>query len=166
MLMEHFEIVVVGAHLTGMPLNGDLVRLGGTFKRRVGTAPSYCLYALAGGPPKRPGLLRVADGDGRSIETEVWELPVNGFGRFVASIPEPLCIGTVRLADGTAPKGFLVEPQGLAGAVGIVTGGFPTAGMRIKVSGETAHVGPTPMERRHNALVGAAHVAVAIDDIG
>ena len=50
--------------------------------------------------------------------------------------------------------------------VGIVVGGFPTAGMRIAVRGETAHVGPTPMERRRNALVGAAHVAVAIDEIG
>ena len=50
--------------------------------------------------------------------------------------------------------------------IGIVTGGFPTRGMRIDVVGETAHVGPTPMERRKNALVGASHVAVAIDDIG
>lgn len=50
--------------------------------------------------------------------------------------------------------------------VGIVTGGFPTAGMRIDIDGETAHVGPTPMERRRNALVAAAHVAVAIDEIG
>jgi len=50
--------------------------------------------------------------------------------------------------------------------VGIVTGGFPTRGMRIDVSGETAHVGPTPMQRRQNALVGASHVAIAVDDIG
>lgn len=50
--------------------------------------------------------------------------------------------------------------------VGVVTGGFATAGMRIEISGETAHVGPTPMARRRNALVGASHAAVAIDDIG
>lgn len=50
--------------------------------------------------------------------------------------------------------------------VGVVTGGFPTRGMRIEITGETAHVGPTAMARRHNALVAAAHVAIAVDDIG
>ena len=125
--MERFEIVVVGAHMSAMPLNPELVRLGGTFKRGVNTTASYRLYALAGGPPKRPGLLRVADGEGRDIATEVWELPADGFGQFVAAIPPPLCIGTVWLADGTAPKGFLVEPQGLDGALDITShGGWRT----------------------------------------
>jgi beta-ureidopropionase / N-carbamoyl-L-amino-acid hydrolase len=50
--------------------------------------------------------------------------------------------------------------------VGVVTGGFPTRGMRIEITGETAHVGPTAMARRQNALVAASHVAVAIDEIG
>ena len=61
-------------------------------------------------------------------------------------------------------QGPRLDRAGLA--VGVVTGGFPTAGMRIRVTGETAHVGPTAMEKRRNALVAAAHVAVAIDDIG
>jgi hypothetical protein len=115
------EIVVVGAHLSGMPLNGELSRLGGVLKRAVSTTPNYRLLALAGGPPKRPGLLRLHpdEGVGAQIATEVWALPPDGFGRFVASIPQPLCIGTVQLADGTTPKGFLVEPAGLAGATDI-----------------------------------------------
>ncbi len=50
--------------------------------------------------------------------------------------------------------------------VGVVTGGFPTRGMRIEITGETAHVGPTAMALRRNAPVAASHVAVAIDDIG
>lgn len=50
--------------------------------------------------------------------------------------------------------------------VGIVTGGFPMRGFRIEVRGETSHVGPTPMSRRRNALVGAAYAAVAVDEIG
>lgn len=116
MLADDIEITVVGAHLSGMPLNPDLVQLGGTFCRAVATRSDYRLFALAGGPPQRPGLLRVAAGTGAAIETEVWSLPAAGFGRFVAMIPAPLCIGTLRLADGTAPKGFLVEPEGLAGA--------------------------------------------------
>ncbi|WP_246522928.1 allophanate hydrolase-related protein [Neoroseomonas eburnea] len=110
------EIAVVGAHLTGLPLNHELVALGGTFLRATGTRPCYRLFALAGGPPRRPGLLRVAPREGASIAAEVWALPEEGFGRFVAAIPGPLCIGTLLLADGTAPKGFLVEPEGLHGA--------------------------------------------------
>ena len=114
--MDMIEIVVVGAHLSGMALNPELTRLGGEFRRAAETRPDYRFHALAGGPPKRPGLLRVADGEGAAIAAEVWALPPEGFGRFVAAIPAPLCIGTVRLADGTSPKGFLVEPAGLAGA--------------------------------------------------
>jgi allophanate hydrolase len=110
------EIVVVGAHLSGMPLNHELTGNGGVFRRAVTTTADYRFHALAGGPPKRPGLLRVADGAGAPVATEVWALPPDGFGRFVQGIPAPLGIGTVRLADGTTPKGFLVEPEGLKGA--------------------------------------------------
>jgi allophanate hydrolase len=110
------EIVVVGAHLSGMPLNHELTSNGGVFRRAVATTADYRFHALAGGPPKRPGLLRVADGTGAPVPTEVWALPPEGFGRFVQGIPSPLGIGTLRLADGTTPKGFLVEPEGLTGA--------------------------------------------------
>jgi len=110
------EIAVVGAHLSGMPLNGELTGRGGILLRSVPTQPDYRFFALAGGPPKRPGLLRVAPGAGGPIETEVWALPPEGFGTFVAGIPAPLGIGTLLLSDGTRPKGFLVEPEGLAGA--------------------------------------------------
>lgn len=110
------EIVVVGAHLSGMPLNGELTSRGAAFRRAVQTTPDYRLHALAGGPPKRPGLIRVTPGSGAAIACEVWALPAEGFGTFVVGIPAPLCIGTLRLADGTSPKGFLVEPEGLVGA--------------------------------------------------
>ncbi len=113
---DMIEIVVVGAHLSGMPLNHELTSRDGVFCRKVMTTADYRFHALAGGPPKRPGLLRVVEGEGAAIEAEVWALPAAGFGTFVASIPAPLCIGTVRLADGTTPKGFLVEPEGLANA--------------------------------------------------
>lgn len=109
------ELAVVGAHLSGMALNPELRDHGAVFRRAVATAPCYRLFALAGGPPRRPGLLRVAAA-GSAIETEVWALPASGFGRFVAAIPAPLCVGTLKLADGTTPKGFLVEPEGLVNA--------------------------------------------------
>jgi len=119
--MQRIEIAVVGAHMDGMPLNRELTGLGATFARRTQTTSDYRLYALVGGPPRRPGLLRVADGEGGAIEVEVWSLDAEGFGRFVAGIPAPLGIGTLRLADGTSPKGFLVEPQGLIGALDITS---------------------------------------------
>jgi allophanate hydrolase len=110
------ELVVVGAHLSGMPLNPELTSRGGRFLRAVPTAPDYRLYALAGGPPYRPGLMRVAAGEGVRIESEVWALSPEAFGSFVAEIPAPLGIGTTRLSDGTAPKGFIVEAEGIKGA--------------------------------------------------
>jgi len=110
------EIAVVGAHLSGMALNHELRSLGATFLRAVATEAAYELYALPGGPPERPGLVRVAGGQGHAIATEVWALSPETFGRFVAGIPAPLGIGTLLLADGTRPKGFLCETAALPGA--------------------------------------------------
>lgn len=119
---KRIELVVVGAHLSGMALNHELQQRGGTFSRATPTKPLYKLYRLAGGPPFRPGLLRVQEGAG-AIETEVWSLPAEGFADFVCAIPAPLCIGTLELADESRPKGFLVEPAGLEGAQDITTFG-------------------------------------------
>ncbi len=84
--------------------------------REAETQADYRLFALPGGPPHRPGLLRVEAGQGCAIKTEVWALSAASFGAFVSKVPAPLSIGTVRLADGTAPKGFVVEAQGIIGA--------------------------------------------------
>ncbi len=113
---DRIEVVVVGAHLSGMPLNHQLTSLGATFRRAPATAPCYRLYALPGGPPYRPGLLRVRDGEGLAIATEVWALEAAAFGRFVAGLPAPLGIGEIRLGDGTRSKGFLVEAAAIEGA--------------------------------------------------
>lgn len=110
-----FELVVVGAHMSGLALNGQLTVLGATFRRAVVTAPQYSLFALPGEPP-RPGLLRVAPSDGAAVAVEVWVLPAAQVGALLAQIPAPLGLGTVLLADGTAPKGFLVEAEGVRGA--------------------------------------------------
>jgi allophanate hydrolase len=80
------------------------------------TAPDYKLYALKGTTPPKPGMLRVEAGAGSSIVIEVWALSAAAFGKFVAAIPAPLSIGTIRLADGRGIKGFLVEPAAIAGA--------------------------------------------------
>lgn len=101
------ELAVFGAHLSGQPLNHQLIAAGGSLVGSVDTAPSYRLYALPTAVPK-PGLVRVASG-GASIVGELWRLPAAGFGTFVAGLPAPMAIGTVELADGRAVPGFLVE---------------------------------------------------------
>jgi allophanate hydrolase len=112
---DEIAIAVVGAHLSGMALNGELKELGGRLLEATATAADYKLYALDTTPAK-PGMLRVATGTGSSIELEVWALQAAAFGKFVAAIPPPLSIGTVRLADGRGIKGFIVEPADIAGA--------------------------------------------------
>ncbi len=111
-----FELVVVGAHMTGLSLNGELTSLGALFRRATSTAPAYRLFALPGGPPPRPGLLRVHPDEGAAVAVEVWALPAARVGDLLARVPPPLCLGTVLLADETAPKGFLVEAVATRGA--------------------------------------------------
>ncbi len=117
---DRVDLVVVGAHLSGMPLNHQLVALDGQFSRAARTTADYRLYALAGTVPPKPGMIRVAEGEGMPIEVEIWRLTPSAFGSFVAAIPAPLGIGTITLADGTAAKGFLCEPVAIsAGATDI-----------------------------------------------
>ncbi len=110
------DLVVVGAHLSGMPLNSQLRDLDARFLRATRTAETYRLHALAGTRPPKPGLIRSSGDDGAMIEVEIWQLTPDAFGRFVAAIPSPLGIGTIELSDGTSAKGFLVEPVALTGA--------------------------------------------------
>ncbi len=112
------RVAVCGAHLSGLPLNGQLTSRQGRLVAQVKSAPDYRFYALPGGPPHRPGLVRVNEG-GSAIEMEVWELPMAEFGSFVAGVPAPLAIGTVRLEDGTTVHGFLCEAAATVGATDI-----------------------------------------------
>jgi len=113
------RVAVVGAHLSGMPLNSQLTERGATLAARTHTAAQYRLYALPGTTPPKPGLLRVSPGLGKRIEVEVWEMPLAHYGSFVALVPQPLSIGTLTLADGSPVQGFLCEPLALEGATDI-----------------------------------------------
>ncbi|HAD30480.1 MAG TPA: allophanate hydrolase, partial [Methylophaga sp.] len=96
-VMHRIKVVVCGAHLEGQPLNWQLRERGGKLIRATQTTTDYRLYALPGGPPARPGLVR-DEQQGEAIEVELWELPTASFGSFVAGIPAPLGIGKVQLA--------------------------------------------------------------------
>jgi allophanate hydrolase len=132
---DEIPIAVVGAHLSGMALNGELKAFGGRLLEATSTAPDYRLYALSTTPPK-PGMLRVEAGSGASIELELWALPAAAFAKFVAAVPPPLSIGTVRLKDGRGIKGFIVEAADIGSARDISAFG----GWRAFVTKATASV--------------------------
>jgi allophanate hydrolase len=125
-------VAVVGAHLTGMPLNGELKSFRARFLERSTTTPDYRMFLLPGTAPAKPGLLRVAAGCGTAIDVEIWAMPVEQFGRFVESIPAPLSIGTLAVADGRSVKGFLVEAEATRDARDISAFG----GWRSFIAGE------------------------------
>ncbi|MCC5810720.1 MAG: allophanate hydrolase [Ectothiorhodospiraceae bacterium] len=113
---EHvIPVAVCGAHMRGLPLNGQLTERNARFLARTRSAPDYRFYVLPGGPPERPGMVRVSD-DGAAVELEVWAVPSDRFGSFVAGIPAPLGIGKVRLENGTHVCGFVCEAEAVAGA--------------------------------------------------
>ncbi|MEG9604918.1 allophanate hydrolase [Serratia nematodiphila] len=113
----HVRLAVVGAHLSGMPLNVQLTQRDAVQVEQTVTAPCYRLYALADTDPPKPGLARVAQG--AAIRLELWDIPLARFGEFVAEIPAPLGIGTLLLADGRRVKGFICEAWALEGATDI-----------------------------------------------
>jgi allophanate hydrolase len=113
---EKVKLAVVGAHLSGMPLNGQLMERGARLLASTETAPDYRLFALPGTTPPKPGLLRVAPGSGYRIAVEVWEMPLEHYGSFVALIPPPLGIATLTLTDGGQVQGFACEALATGGA--------------------------------------------------
>jgi allophanate hydrolase len=106
-------LAVAGAHLSGQPLNADLVDRGARFVRAARMAPGYRMF-LVDGPLPRPGVTRVR----RSAQTlpgpevEVWSLPTEALGGFLATVAPPLGIGPVDLDDGSRVLGFLCSADG------------------------------------------------------
>lgn len=113
----HIRVAVVGAHLTGMPLNFQLTTRDAVHIETTTTSQNYALYALNGTVPPKPGLARQQDG--QSIIVELWDVPTARFGEFVAEIPTPLGMGNVELEDGRWVKGFICEPYGIDDAENI-----------------------------------------------
>lgn len=112
-------VAVVGAHLSGMPLNGQLIERGATLLESTHTSAAYRFYALPGTVPPKPGLVRT--GDGAPIAVELWAIPVERYGSFVALIPSPLGIGTLELIDGRTVQGFVCEAWATQGAEDITS---------------------------------------------
>ena len=118
MTIEYVEVAVCGAHMSGLPLNHQLTNLQGELLAKSKTAPLYKLFKLNGFEPPRPGLVRVLKG-GSSIDLEVWRLPINNYGKFVAGVPAPLGFGRLILEDGKEVQGFLCEAYATEDAIDI-----------------------------------------------
>ena len=114
--VETIKVAVVGAHLSGMPLNSQLTERGAVLLRETQTAAQYRLFALPGTVPPKPGMVRVPPSEGAALIVEIWEMPSMNYGSFVALIPAPLGIGTLTLADGSTVQGFVCESIALDGA--------------------------------------------------
>ncbi|WP_258546913.1 allophanate hydrolase [Psychromonas sp. B3M02] len=125
------DIAVCGAHLSGFPLNHQLTERGGYLVKSTKTSADYRFYALAGGPPFRPGLIRVAE-QGAAIDIEVWRLPENTLGSFLVGIPEPLGLGKVELDDGSWVTSFICEGYAIESAKDITEFGGWRAYMEVK----------------------------------
>jgi allophanate hydrolase len=106
------KVMVCGAHMQGLPLNHQMLELDAEFLEETTTSANYQLFALAGGPPYRPGLIRNSDG-GQAIAVEVWQMPVANLGKFIQQIPEPLGLGSVELISGERVIGFICQPEGI-----------------------------------------------------
>jgi allophanate hydrolase len=117
------HVAVVGAHLTGQPLNSQLTDRGARLVQTCRTSPEYRFYALANTTPPKPGLVREPGFDGPGIALEIWAVPAQHFGSFVAGVPPPLAIGSVQLDTGEWVKGFVCEPMATAGATEITACG-------------------------------------------
>jgi allophanate hydrolase len=121
------RLAVVGAHLSGLPLNAQLLQVGGTLTRRTRTAPAYRLYRLPGPEPARPGLFPITDedvavagtGPGASILAEIWDLPQQSLAALLESVPLPLGFGKISLADGGTVLGFVANGPIPDGAVDV-----------------------------------------------
>jgi hypothetical protein len=117
-MTEMIKVAVCGAHMHGLSLNPQLTALGGEFVSASHTSPDYQLFVLNAFTPARPGLLRVLE-NGHAIALEIWQLPIENYGKFVAGVPSPLGFGTLTLTDGSQLQGFMCEAYATEDAINI-----------------------------------------------
>lgn len=120
----HRILAVVGAHLSGLPLNHQLIDIGATILSETTTSPAYRLYELPdSGAVRKPGLVRVSQDQGSTVAVELWNVPDDKLGPFIASVPYPLSIGRIELADGSWVMDFVAQSDGLKNASDITAHG-------------------------------------------
>jgi allophanate hydrolase len=101
------DLLVVGAHLSGLGLHDRLRRHGALPGGTVRTTPGYRLHEL-GDALDRPGLVRAPGGSGQ-VTGEVWRVPAPALADLLTESRPPLGLGWVDLADGRTVLGYLAQ---------------------------------------------------------
>ena len=107
MIQSEVLLAVNGTLMRGLKLNPNMVAAKATFVRETKTEPVYRLWTIN---DEHPAMLRVTDGTGVSIAVEVWSVPPAGLAGILLNEPPGLCVGKVRLEDGSTVLGVLGEP--------------------------------------------------------
>jgi allophanate hydrolase len=116
-------VAVAGSHLSNQPMHWQLLERRARLMKLTRTAPDYRLYSLEDSKPPKPGLVRDESFHGPGVEVEIYAMPEDQFGNFVAAVPPPFTIGNVLLENGDCVKGFLLEPHAIASATEITSFG-------------------------------------------
>lgn len=116
------DLLVVGAHLRGLPLHHQLVRASARYLGEVTTSDAYRMVELAAAPPK-PGLLRVGPGAGRALPGELYRLSPAALGSFLNDLPAPMALGKVELSSGRWVTGFACDYESAGNATDITSYG-------------------------------------------
>ena len=99
-------LAVNGTLMRGLELNANLLAAGATFVRETVTEPAYRLWSIH---DLHPAMIRVRTG-GVAVTVEIWAVPRGAVAAILAQEPAGLCIGKVKLADGSEVLGVLGEP--------------------------------------------------------
>lgn len=99
-------LAVNGTLMRGLALNRNMVAAGASFVREASTEPAYRLYTVR---DEHPAMVRVTDGSGVAVALELWSVPRAGLAGILLAEPPGLCIGKVKLADGSTVLGVLGE---------------------------------------------------------
>ncbi len=103
--MSDIELAVNGTLMRGLELNNNLLTVGATFVREATTEPTYRLFSIN---DIHPAMMRVKEG-GKAIAVEVWAVPPAGLAKILLQEPPGLCIGKVRLDNGSEILGVVGE---------------------------------------------------------
>ncbi|HEX4428263.1 MAG TPA: allophanate hydrolase [Frankiaceae bacterium] len=108
-------VALVGAHQSGLVLNGLVAQRGGRLLRRARTSSGYRMMRVPGPGVPRPGLIS-GDGPAEGFAVEIWEVPLQTLGSLAAELSAPLRLGPLHLADGSFVLGYLGDDIALASA--------------------------------------------------
>jgi carbamate kinase len=99
-------LAVNGTLMRGLKYNPHMIAAKATFVREAATEPAYRLWSVR---DDHPAMIHVTDGTGRTVNVEVWAVPLEGLAGLLGEEPSGLAIGKIRLDDGSEILGVLGE---------------------------------------------------------